>query len=119
MKFREITINENKILMGKNQEQNEELVKKYLRKDNIIMHTVASGSPFCVATEKPTLKEKKEIANICASYSQDWRDNKKDIKVHWFTGKQVYKEKGMKTGTFGVKKAKVIIAKKGEIEKCR
>lgn len=119
MKFREITINKTKILLGKNQEQNEELVKKYLGKENIIMHTVASGSPFCVITEKPTPKEKREIANICASYSQDWRDNKKDIKVHWFTGKQIYKEKGMKTGTFGVKKAKVIIAKKGEIEKCR
>lgn len=119
MKFREITINENKILMGKNQEQNEELVKKYIGKDNVIMHTVAPGSPFCIATEKPNLKEKKQIANICAAYSQDWRDNKKDVKVHWFTGKQVYKEKDMNTGTFGVKKAKVIIAKKEDIKECR
>lgn len=119
MIFREITINEKIVLMGKNQEQNEQLVKQFKGKENIIMHTVAPGSPFCVALKKPTLKEKKQIANFCAAYSQDWRDNKKDIKVHWFTGKDIYKRKGMKTGTFGVRKAKVFIAKKGDIEKCR
>jgi predicted ribosome quality control (RQC) complex YloA/Tae2 family protein len=117
MKFREIIINDKIILMGKNQEQNEELVNQYIGKDNIIMHTVAPGSPFCVAIEKPTPNERKQIANFCAAYSQDWRDNKKDIKVHWFSGKNVYKEKGMSIGTFGVRKAKVIIAKKEDIIK--
>ena len=119
MNYRKIKINDKEILIGRDESQNEKLVNEFMGKENIIMHTVASGSPFVVALEKPTAKEKRHMANCVAAYSQDWRDNKKDIKVHYFTGKDVYKRKGMKIGTFGVNKAKVIIAKKGDIVKCR
>ena len=119
MNFRKIKINENTILLGKDQEQNEALVSEYKGKENVIMHTIAPGSPFAVALEKPTLKEKREIANYVAAYSHDWRGSKSHIKVHYFTGKDVYKRKGMKIGTFGVKNAKTIIAKKQDIIKCR
>lgn len=118
MKFREVELNSgNVVLIGKNKEQNEKLVKEFIGKDNLIMHTVASGSPFCVALKKPSAKEKKQIAELCAVYSQDWRDNKQDVKVHVFTGKNVHKRKGMKVGTFGVKKTKIIITKKQDIKK--
>ena len=120
MNFRKILINNKTILLGKNQEQNEALVKMFKGRDVIIMHTVAPGSPFAVALEKKiTAKEKRKIANYVACFSQDWRDNKKDVKVHWFTGKEVYKKKAMKIGTFGVKKTKTITAKKQDIEKCQ
>ncbi|MCK5043605.1 DUF814 domain-containing protein [Candidatus Pacearchaeota archaeon] len=119
MKFREITLKSGtKVLVGKNAEQNEELVKKFIGKENIILHTSAPGSPFCVIDNlKPNKKDIKESAVICAGYSQDWRDNKKDVIIHNFKGKNIYKEKNMKVGTFGIKKPKKIKAKKVDIEK--
>jgi len=120
MNYRKVKLNSGKeILLGRTAENNEELVNEFKGKANLMMHTVAPGSPFCVALEKPSASDKKQMASFCASYSQDWRDNKKDVKVHVFTGKQVYKRKGMKVGTFGVKKAKTVVAKKADIEKCR
>ena len=107
------------IWIGKNEEQNEALVKLFIGEDNLIMHTVVPGSPFCVSLESLTEKEKKELAAICAAYSKDWRDNKSDVKVNSFIGKNVYKSKGMKTGTFGVGDAKVIIARKEDIIKVK
>ncbi len=120
MKFREMTLESGKkVSAGKDAKQNEELVKKFKGKENIILHTVASGSPFCVIGGKPNRRDIKQTAVFCAAKSQDWRDNKGDVKVHVFTGKDIYKEKGMKIGTFGVKKFKKIKVKKREIEKCQ
>ncbi|HPD81883.1 MAG TPA: NFACT RNA binding domain-containing protein [Candidatus Pacearchaeota archaeon] len=119
MKQREIILNsKTKILLGKNSEGNDELIESYKGRSNIILHTAKPGSPFCVIDKlKPTKEEIKEAAIICASKSQDWRDNKKDVALHIFTGKEVHKEKLMKIGTWGLKKKpKVIIIKKEEIE---
>lgn len=104
-------------MCGKDKEQNEKLVKEFMGKDNFIFHTLASGSPFCVILdEKPERKDKRETATICARYSQDWRDNKSNVQVHYFKGKDVYKDKKMKTGTFGVQGLSVIDVKKKWIE---
>lgn len=117
--FREfITTRGTKIFAGKNAEQNELLVKKFIGKHNIIMHTAKPGSPFCVADPlRLKIGDKKQIAIFCASKSKDWRDNKKDVIMHVFKGEHVYKEKHMKTGTFGVKKLRRIKIKKREIER--
>ena len=106
MKFSEIILkSEAKIFLGKNAENNDELVKEFKGKENIIIHTVEPGSPFCVIEKlNPTKKEIQEAAIICASKSHDWRDNKKDVNVCVFSGKEVYKINGMKTGTWGVRK---------------
>jgi len=117
MRYREfITKNGISVLAGKDAAQNEKLVKEYMGKSNIIMHTSKPGSPFCVISEKPKKGDKKEAAILCAIKSQDWRDNKSDVVVHVFTGKDVYKERGMKLGTFALKKKKNIKIKKSEIE---
>ncbi len=117
MKFREfITKSGKKVLAGKDAKSNEEVVKQFKGKGNVIMHTAEPGSPFCIVEGKPNREDIKEAAIFCASKSQDWRDNKEDVEVHVFTGKDVYKRKGMKLGTFGVKKFKGIKVKKGEIE---
>ena len=119
-KFREyITLSGTKILAGKNKEQNEELVKSFKGKNNTIMHTEKPGSPFCIITGKSKKGDKKECALLCAKKSQDWRDNKKDVVVHVFTGKDVYKRKTMPIGTYGVKRFKKIKIKKIDIEKWR
>jgi predicted ribosome quality control (RQC) complex YloA/Tae2 family protein len=121
MKFREYTLKTGKkVLLGKNQENNDLLVKKYKGKKNIILHTVAPGSPFCVIiSEKPTKKDIYEAASVCASKSQDWRDNKQDVKMHVFTGKDVKKPLFAKKGTWKVKDSKDIKVKKQDIKKIK
>ena len=124
MKFREFeTSSGKKVLCGKDAESNEELVKQFIGKENKIFHTEKPGSPFCIITEteKISRKDEKETAIFCASKSQDWRDNKSDVMIHAFSGKETYKRKGMKAGMFGVRKFEKINVKKKEIEslKCR
>jgi predicted ribosome quality control (RQC) complex YloA/Tae2 family protein len=118
MAFREFTTSSGKkVLAGKNAEQNDELVNQFIGKDNMLLHSALPGSPFCVIQElKPTRQDLKETAVFCASKSQDWRDNKQDVIVHVFTGKETYKGKRMKEGTFGVVKNKTIRVKKKDVE---
>lgn len=108
-----------KILLGRNAENNDELVKKFKGKENVILHAIASGSPFCVIEKlNPNSNEIKEAGIICASKSQDWRDNKKDVKMHVFSGKNIKKPLFAKSGTWRIKgKAKTINIKKKDIEK--
>jgi len=121
MKVRKfITLSGAKIILGKDAKSNDELMKKFQGKDNTILHTVAPGSPFCVIENlKPNKEDIKKTAIFCAAYSQDWRDNKKDVKVNIFTGKNVNKTKGMKIGTWKVKKSKTKIIKKQDIIKIK
>ena len=118
MNIREfITSSDKRVLAGKNEEGNEELVKQFIGEKNMIFHTAESGSPFCIIESlKPTKKDINETATFCASKSQDWRNNKGDVHVHMFTGENIYKEKKMKTGMFGVKNFKDVLVKKKEIE---
>jgi len=118
MKFREfITSNGKKVLAGKDKESNEELIKQ-AENNNYVLHTKAKGSPFAEIKGKANKQDIKEAAIFIAKYSQDWKKNKKDVLVHYFLGKDVFKSKGMKTGTFLVKKYKEIKVKKEDIEKC-
>jgi len=121
-RFREIVLESGtKIFLGKNAKNNDELIEKYKGKENTILHTVKPGSPFCVIDElNPSKKIISTSGAICARHSQDWRDNKKDVVVHQFTGKNVRKPLFPKTGTWKIKKKpKVIKVKKEDIEKCQ
>lgn len=121
MKYREKTLKSGiKILLGKNAKNNDELVKEYKGKSNIILHTAAPGSPFCVLVGKAKKKDIYNAAAICASKSQDWRENKTDIKMHQFTGKDVRKPWFFsKTGTWKVNKVKTLKVKKIDIKKVK
>lgn len=121
MRFREFTTTSGKkVLAGKSAEQNEELVKEFIGKENFLFHTEKPGSPFCVIEDsKPNKQDIQETATFCAGKSQDWRDNKEDVMMHIFTGKDIYKRKGMKLGMFGVKKFKVVKVKKEEIRRIK
>ncbi|OYT36657.1 hypothetical protein B6U91_00645 [Candidatus Pacearchaeota archaeon ex4484_71] len=105
--------------MGKDAKSNDLLVGKFKGKENVILHTVPPGSPFCVLDSKnPSKKEIREVAIACAAKSKYWRDNKKSVKVHIFSGKDVKKTKIMKEGTWSVGgKTKTIKARKREIKK--
>jgi predicted ribosome quality control (RQC) complex YloA/Tae2 family protein len=117
MKFREhLTRNNTLLLAGRNAENNEELIKQVNSKD-FVLHTALPGSPFVWIKGKNKFGDKKEAAIFCAVHSQAWRNKKSDVIVHIFRGGDIYKEKRMKKGTFGIKKFKKIKVNKGEIEK--
>ena len=120
MKYREFNLSTGtKIFLGKDAESNDELVGEFKGKGNVILHTVEPGSPFCVIDKiDPSEKEIKESAIICASKSQDWRDNKSNVDIHQFTGSDVKKPFFAKSGTWKVSgKLKVISVKKVDIER--
>lgn len=121
MKFKEKILKSGaRILLGRNAENNDELMRKFRGERNIIMHTVSPGSPFCVIDNlKPFQKDINLSGAYCAKYSQDWRDNKSDVKMSIFTGRDIGKEKGMKVGMWKVKKSKTKIIKKEEIKKIK
>jgi len=120
MNFRKFITSSGKlVLSGKDKESNELLIKQ-AEKDNYVLHTKEKGSPFAeikADKKKASKKDIYEAALFIAKYSQDWKKNKKDVKVHYFLGKDIFKEKKMKIGTFGVKKFKEILVKKEDIER--
>jgi len=98
------------VIAGKSAEQNEEIIKKYLDKEDVVMHTKEPGSPFTIIK---TGKTKGKISGIsrddlieaaifCACFSKQWKKKKKEAEVHIFMPEQIVKEKSQKKGTFSV-----------------
>jgi len=117
MNFREIiTSNGTKILVGRTAENNEALVAQ-VSPDEEVFHTAEPGSPFVNIKGKPKKGDLMQAAIFCAKYSRAWKKNNRNpVEIHRFKGKDIYKTKGMKSGTFGVKKFKIIKIKKEQIE---
>jgi hypothetical protein len=93
------------VIGGKSDSQNEEVVK-LARPNEVVLHTKAPGSPFCIIKEaiEETSNDIKEAAAFCACFSQAWKKSKnKMVEVDIFTKAQIEKKKSMKTGTFGIK----------------
>src|SRR3972149_11399206 len=112
LNFRKLCTSSGKdIICGKNAEQNE-LVVAQAGNDEAVLHTKSPGSPFCNIKGKATKEDVKETAVICAAFSKVWKQNKSDVEVHVFKGKDIFKEPKMETGTFGVKRAKSVLVKK-------
>lgn len=102
------------VIGGKSAEQNEETVPLAERGD-IVLHTKLPGSPFCIIKsngQKITDSDINEAAVFCASFSQQWKKNKKEVEIHIFSPEQIFKDIKTKKGTFTVVgKAKTIKAK--------
>jgi len=117
MKFRMLKLKSGAlILAGKNDENNERLVKQ-AGKSEEVFHTESPGSPFVNIKGKPKKGDIKTAAIFCAKHSREWKKNKKDVIVHNFKGKVIYKGKGMKRGTFGIMRFRKIKVKKSDILK--
>ena len=104
-KFRHFYTSAGKLVeYGKSAEQNEKLVSALLkeRKDEIVLHTKEPGSPFCVIMGKVNVKDIKETAVVCASFSQQWKKGGKKADVHIFSADQIAKERGSAVGSFTV-----------------
>ncbi len=115
-KFREwFTSKGSYVVAGKNSKNNEELINQ-VEPEETVLHTELPGSPFVNIKGKATKEDIRDAAIFCAKHSQAWRDTKNDVKVNVFRGKDIYKEKNMPEGTFGVKKSLTILVKKKDIE---
>jgi len=100
-KYKWFFTSEDKLVIGgKSSEQNEEIMAG-VKSEDLIMHTSAPGSPFCVI-RNPSRKEVEEVAIFTACFSHEWKKLKKKSEVHIFKGEQVTKKKNMKEGTFGI-----------------
>jgi 8-oxo-dGTP pyrophosphatase MutT (NUDIX family) len=114
--FREIISSSGKLIYaGKNSKTNEELVKQ-AEVNEEVFHTSKPGSPFVNIKGSANKQDIEEASVFCAALSQDWRDNHSNVEVHWFKGKDIYKEKRMKEGCFGVRNIKKIKINKNEIK---
>ncbi len=82
------------IIGGRNADQNESIVKKYMEPDDIFMHAEIHGAPVVIIKAKGKISEKalKEAAIIAAAYSKAWKEGLGAIDVYWVWGKQVSKK---------------------------
>jgi hypothetical protein len=89
---------------GKNAEQNDEILRS-LKEERILLHTYVPGSPFAVIDAPPAkvnASDLEEAAIWTACFSRAWRAGLRKTQVDTFTTQQIFKKKGMKTGTWGV-----------------
>jgi predicted ribosome quality control (RQC) complex YloA/Tae2 family protein len=104
------------VVGGKSDEQNEIVLREFSKPEYSIVHTSAPGSPFMIIqSENPSKSDIEEGAIFCACFSKQWKLGKKLIDIDIFKGNQIYKLKGMKKGTFGVKGEKKQIKVKPEL----
>jgi hypothetical protein len=98
------------VVGGKNEEQNELVLKHFLKPVYSVVHTSLPGSPFMIViSDDPSKKDVEEAAVFCACFSKQWKQLKKSgekVAIDVFKGNQLYKMKTMKAGTFGVKGTK-------------
>jgi len=82
------------IIGGRNADQNESIVRKYMEPNDIFMHAEIHGAPVVIIKAKGKISEKalKEAAIIAAAYSKAWKEGLGAIDVYWVWGKQVSKK---------------------------
>ncbi|PUA32122.1 MAG: hypothetical protein B7O98_05445 [Zestosphaera tikiterensis] len=79
---------------GRDAQQNEKIVRKYLSDRDIFMHADVHGaSAFVILTEgrEPQEVDLKEVAVLAASYSRGWTTGLTSVDVFWVWGSQVSK----------------------------
>ena len=115
-KYRHYELDKGFIVGGKDKESNESLLKNRLSNEDLVFHTEMRGSPFFLLKENTSKEGVIKAALLTAHFSQDWKKNRKDVKVMYVEGKQIHKKKRMNMGTFGVNgERKVIIVRKKEL----
>jgi predicted ribosome quality control (RQC) complex YloA/Tae2 family protein len=89
------------VIGGRNADQNEEVVKKYLNKHDLFFHTQAHGGPVTVvkatgpsepsqAVEFPD-STRREAAQFAVSYSSTWKEGRFEGEAYMVTPDQVSK----------------------------
>ncbi len=104
------------VIAGRDQAQNESLVRKRLKDNDIFLHADIHGAPATILKaegKKPTNKDIEEAALLAAVYSKAWKLGLHAIDVFWVYGKQV--SKSPPSGEYLPKGAFMIYGKKNYI----
>ncbi|MCK4429147.1 MAG: DUF814 domain-containing protein, partial [Candidatus Aenigmarchaeota archaeon] len=95
------------VIAGKDADTNEKLIKKYCRKNDIVLHAHIPGSPFGIIRSEGgeiTTEAKKEAAQFVACYSRFWILKLGLADIYWVTPEQVTKKvpghQSIKKGSF-------------------
>ncbi|MCW1311355.1 MAG: NFACT RNA binding domain-containing protein [Candidatus Rehaiarchaeum fermentans] len=89
-RFRYSYTKDNSLLFwGKDQEQNESIIKKYLKKDDYVFHANILGAPFLILRGELTEQNKEEAAILAAAYSSFWKNRFYEGEVFLFRGEQI------------------------------
>jgi len=89
-----ITTNGFLAIGGRNAQQNESIVRKYLDENDIFIHANIHGAPAVVLktmSREPAMKDIEDAALIAATYSRAWKEGLATIDVFWVKGSQVSK----------------------------
>lgn len=77
---------------GRSAEQNEKIVRKFMKDKDIFIHADLHGAPvFLVFSEGREVPEEdlRDVAVLAASYSKAWREKLPSVDVFWVYGSQV------------------------------
>jgi len=89
-----ITSNGFLVIAGRDSKQNETIVRKYMRRHDIVLHADIYGSPITVIrTESKKFSDKdiREAAEFTAVFSRAWREGLASVDVFWVRAEQVTK----------------------------
>ncbi|MBU1121064.1 MAG: NFACT RNA binding domain-containing protein [archaeon] len=95
------------VIAGRDSRTNEEIIKKYMEKDDLYFHAEIQGSPHCIIkTNKSEVPSSimNEAAQFVASFSKGWREKLSSLDVYSVLPEQVSKKapsgESMKSGSF-------------------
>ncbi|MDW7730934.1 MAG: ribosome rescue protein RqcH [Methanolobus sp.] len=98
------------VVGGRDAETNEDLVKKYMEKNDVVFHTQAPGAPMTIIkTQGREVSEEvlREAAEFVVSYSSVWKSGQFSGDCYWIRPEQVSKtpESGeyLKKGSFAIR----------------
>ncbi len=77
---------------GRDADQNEKIVRRFLRDEDVFMHADVHGAPaFIIFTNnvEPPESDLRDVAVLAASYSRAWREALPSVDVFWVKGSQV------------------------------
>ncbi len=80
------------VIGGRDAKQNEEIVKKYLEKNDIFIHADIEGAPHVIIKNKEQDVPEttiKEAAQFAVSYSKAWKMGLGSADAYWVTAEQV------------------------------
>jgi len=82
------------VIAGKDSDQNESVVKRYLGENDIYLHTDVQGAPSTILFtqgKEPSEGDIYDAAVLAASYSRAWKAGLGAVDVFWVPGSQVSK----------------------------
>jgi len=96
------------VVAGKNARNNETIIKRYTKPQDLVLHVDIHGSPFVVIKNEKKLSPLPaetiyEAAEFAAAYSRAWEQKIGTISVYYVKPEQVVKEGGLPTGSFMIK----------------